>query len=106
MHNLTEEEIKYLRDCVLSSTLLGHEVAMGSNVLRKLDKALTIPVVVTEPVNKVESFKREFKDLLTRYNVEIFADSIGEGFTSEVVVDMDNKEIMRVVDTISQGDIK
>ncbi len=60
----------------------------------------------TESVNKVESFKREFKDLLTRYNVEIYADSKGEGFTSEVVVDMDNKEIMRVLDTISQWDIK
>jgi hypothetical protein len=60
----------------------------------------------TEPVNKVETFKREFKDLLTRYNVEIYADSKGEGFTSEVVVDMDNKEIMRVLDTISQWDIK
>jgi uncharacterized protein (UPF0335 family) len=60
----------------------------------------------TEHVNKVESFKREFKDLLTKYNVEIYADSKGEGFTSEVVVDMDNKEIMRVLDTISQWDIK
>jgi hypothetical protein len=59
-----------------------------------------------EPVNMVESFKREFKDLLTKYNVEIYADSKGEGFTSEVVVDMDNKEIMRVLDTISQWDIK
>jgi uncharacterized protein (UPF0335 family) len=60
----------------------------------------------TEPVNNVESFKREFKDLLAKYNVEIYADSKGEGFTSEVVVDMDNKEIMRVLDTISQWDIK
>lgn len=60
----------------------------------------------TESVNKVESFKREFKDLLAKYNVEIYADSKGEGFTSEVVVDMDNKEIMRVLDTISQWDIK
>ncbi len=46
MNNLTEKEIKYLRDCVLSSTLLGHEVKMGGRVLRKLDEALTIPAVV------------------------------------------------------------
>lgn len=41
MNNLTEKEIKYLRDCVLSSTLLGHEVNMGSKVLRKLDEELS-----------------------------------------------------------------
>lgn len=37
---LTEQDIKYLRDCVLSSTLLEHDVKMGSNVLRKLDNML------------------------------------------------------------------
>jgi hypothetical protein len=59
-----------------------------------------------ESVNKIVSFKTEFRELLAKYNVEIYADSKGEGFTSEVVVDMDNKEIMRVLDTISQWDIK
>ena len=60
----------------------------------------------TELINKVESFKKEFKELLAKYNVEIYAHSEGEGFTSEVLVYMDNKEIMRVFDTISQSDIK
>ena len=46
MNNLTESDIKYLRDCVLSSTLLGHEVKKGSEVLRKLDKALSLGAVV------------------------------------------------------------
>ena len=59
-----------------------------------------------ESANKIVSFKTEFRELLAKYNVEIYADSKGEGFTSEVVVDMDNKEIMRVLDTISQWDIK
>lgn len=42
MNNLTESDIRYLRDCVLSSTLLGHQVKKGSKVLRKLDQALSI----------------------------------------------------------------
>lgn len=48
--------------------------------------------------NKVELFKKEFKDLLLKYNIDIYADSIGEGFTSEIVIDMDDKEIIRVTD--------
>ncbi|MDY0388901.1 MAG: hypothetical protein RBT65_17650 [Methanolobus sp.] len=48
--------------------------------------------------NKVELFKKEFKDLLLKYNIDIYADSIGEGFTSEIVIDMDDKEIIRITD--------
>jgi uncharacterized protein (UPF0335 family) len=83
---------------------------MENEMRKQIDKVKSFGKFLNENngvvMNKVDSFKTELKELLAKYNVEIYADSKGEGFTSEVVVDMDNKEIMRVLDTLSQWDIK
>ena len=72
--------------------------------VKNFDKFLNENNEVVE--NKTKSFKRELKELLTKYNAEIYSDSEGEGFTREIVIDIDNKEVMRNYDTISQWDIK
>lgn len=56
--------------------------------------------------NQIAEFKKAFKELLKKYNVEIYAFSQGEGFSSEVIIDLNNKEIIRKNDCISQYDIE
>ena len=56
-------------------------------------------------MNSVDSFKKELKELLAKYNAEIWADSEGDGFSSQVVIDIDDKEILRITTSIRQEDI-
>lgn len=57
--------------------------------------------------NKAESFKLELKELLTKYNADIYADMCGDthGVTVEIVIDIDNKEVLRKDNDISQYDV-
>lgn len=57
-------------------------------------------------MDKIESFKKELKELLAKYTAEIYADSKGDGFTPEVVVEVEGLEVLRVLDTLSQWDIE
>ena len=57
-------------------------------------------------MDKIESFKKELKELLAKYNVEIYACSDGEGFNNEIIIDIDWLEVFRVKDTLSQWDIE
>ena len=59
-------------------------------------------------MDKVNEFKKELKELLAKYNAEIYVDLDGDthGVSSAVVIDIDNKEIMRNSDCISHYDIK
>jgi len=59
----------------------------------------------SENNNKVDSFKKELKELLAKYNAEIYADSEGDGFSSAVVIDIDDNEILRITTSIRQEDI-
>lgn len=58
--------------------------------------------------NKSESFKKELKELLTKYNADIYAQMDGDthGVEVEIIIDIDNKEVIRNYDSISQYDIK
>ena len=55
-------------------------------------------------------FKKELKALLKKYNVDIYVmlDGDTHGVTDSIVIDMDNKEIMRFENPaeISQYDLK
>lgn len=52
-------------------------------------------------------FLIEFKELLKKYNVEIYADADGDthGVSLEIVIDVDNKKIFRYIDSVSSYDI-
>jgi len=58
--------------------------------------------------NKAESFKSELKELLAKYNADIYTMMDGDthGVSVDVVIDIDNKEVIRKNDNISQYDIK
>lgn len=58
-------------------------------------------------LNKSELFKRELKLLLAKYNADIYADMVGDthGVSVEIVIDIDNKEVIRQNDSLSQYDI-
>lgn len=57
--------------------------------------------------NKIDQFKQELKELLTKYNAEIYADLDGDthGVSVEIVIDINNVEVLRNYDNISQYDI-
>ncbi len=58
----------------------------------------------------VDNFKKELKDLLEKYNAEIYVELDGDthGVSDALIVDIDNKEVMRFENPseISQYDIK
>lgn len=56
--------------------------------------------------DKIKNFKYELRELLKKYNAEIYADTEGDGFSNAVVIDIDDKEIMRSYDSVSHNDIK
>lgn len=58
--------------------------------------------------NKAEQFKKELKELLTKYDADIYAEMDGDthGVSVDVVIDINNKEVLRKSDSISQYDIK
>ena len=58
--------------------------------------------------NKAEQFKKELKELLTKYDADIYAEMDGDthGVSVDVVIDINNKEVLRESDSISQYDIK
>lgn len=58
--------------------------------------------------NKAEQFKKELKELLTKYDADIYAEMDGDthGVSVDVVIDINNKEVLRNSDSISQYDIK
>ena len=59
-------------------------------------------------VNKSDSFKKELKELLAKYNADIYAEMDGDthGVSVEIVIDIDNNEVIRINDSLSQYDIK
>lgn len=59
-------------------------------------------------MDKANEFKKELKALLEKYNAEIYAQMDGDshGCSTEVVIDIDNKEIIRKYDSLSHYDIK
>lgn len=58
--------------------------------------------------NKAEQFKKELKELLVKYDADIYAEMDGDthGVSVDVVIDINNKEVLRNSDSISQYDIK
>lgn len=58
--------------------------------------------------DKINSFKKELKELLEKYNAEIYVELIGDthDVSSDLVVDVDNKEAIRINDCLSHYDIK
>lgn len=59
-------------------------------------------------MEKAELFKIELKELLEKYNADIYVDLDGDthGVSSAVVIDIDDKEVLRNHDCISHYDIK
>lgn len=60
------------------------------------------------PVNSGEAFKRELKELLTKYDADIYVDLEGDthGVSAMIVIDVNNKEVIRKHSDLSQYDIK
>jgi len=67
---------------------------------------------VTETIsgNKLNDFKKELKELLGKYNAEIYVDLDGDthGLYDALVIDIDNKEVIRFDNPscVSHYDIK
>ena len=59
-------------------------------------------------MTKADDFKRELKELLTKYNAGIWCDLDGDSHctTSYLVIDIDNKEAMRHIGEVYANDIK
>lgn len=59
-------------------------------------------------VNKAESFKRELKELLAKYDADIYANLDGDthGVSVDIVIDISNKEVIRSRDEVTQYNIK
>ena len=55
--------------------------------------------------NNTENFKKELKELLAKYNAEIWVDSQGDGFSSQVVIDINDITILRIVTSLRQEDL-
>ena len=56
--------------------------------------------------DKIDNFKNDLKDLLKKYNAEIYIDLDGDthGVSCFVVIDVDNKEVIRHDSCISHSD--
>ena len=59
-------------------------------------------------MDKINEFKKELKELLAKYNADIYVELGGDthGVSSEIVIDVDNKEVIRIHNCISHYDIK
>jgi len=59
-------------------------------------------------MDKIDNFKKELKALLEKYNAEIYAQMDGDthGVSCEIVIDVDNKEVIRKYDDLCHYDIK
>lgn len=58
-------------------------------------------------MDKAIEFKKELKELLAKYNADIWVDLDGDthGVSSFVVIDVDNKEVIRKNTDLSHFDI-
>lgn len=57
---------------------------------------------------KADAFKNELRDLLKKYNADIYIQLDGDthGVNADLVIDVDNKEVIRTGSDLSHHDIK